>query len=219
MAKTSLTAPAHLARGVISVVIGMFTSWPISADNPRLGGLDKHNFGMLRRLLAARLYWLPNSLSTITLISNFGTFLLYMTIASWPSWHSKNTTASNGFKHFVVPIFGLLANLGLHDFYLVGPFTVSGHELAMNLTSRWFRRGLGHLRHHLLQIKELAKARPAHDSYRETCIKLKVRKDNAQPGHRGWWPGFISTRCGDNIHLTYSLSLTKSQVNLGQPRK
>ena len=32
----------------------------------------------------------------------------------------------NGFKHVVVPIFGLLANLGCMLFYLVGPFTVPG---------------------------------------------------------------------------------------------
>ena len=32
----------------------------------------------------------------------------------------------NGFKHMVVPVFGLLANLACMLFYLVGPFTVPG---------------------------------------------------------------------------------------------
>jgi CDP-diglyceride synthetase len=32
----------------------------------------------------------------------------------------------NGFKHFFVPIFGLLANLACMLFYLIGPFTVNG---------------------------------------------------------------------------------------------
>ena len=32
----------------------------------------------------------------------------------------------NGFKHVVIPIFGLLANLACMLFYLVGPFAVPG---------------------------------------------------------------------------------------------
>jgi hypothetical protein len=32
----------------------------------------------------------------------------------------------HGFKHFVVPVFGLLANLGCMLFYIIGPFSVSG---------------------------------------------------------------------------------------------
>jgi basic amino acid/polyamine antiporter, APA family len=32
----------------------------------------------------------------------------------------------NGFKHVVIPIFGLLANLACMLFYLVGPFSVPG---------------------------------------------------------------------------------------------
>jgi hypothetical protein len=32
----------------------------------------------------------------------------------------------HGFKHVVVPVFGLVANLLCMLFYLIGPFTVSG---------------------------------------------------------------------------------------------
>ncbi len=32
----------------------------------------------------------------------------------------------NGFKHMVVPIFGLLANFACMLFYLIGPWTVAG---------------------------------------------------------------------------------------------
>jgi hypothetical protein len=32
----------------------------------------------------------------------------------------------NGFKHVVVPVFGLLANFGCMLFYLIGPFSVAG---------------------------------------------------------------------------------------------
>ena len=32
----------------------------------------------------------------------------------------------HGFKHFVVPVFGLVANLGCMLFYIIGPFSVAG---------------------------------------------------------------------------------------------
>ena len=35
----------------------------------------------------------------------------------------------NGFKHVVVPIFGLLANLACMLFYLIGPFVVPGMSM------------------------------------------------------------------------------------------
>lgn len=69
---------------------------------------------------------IPQSLLMITLVSNFGTFLLYMltcvvAIVAFREHHTFNT-----FKHTVIPVFGLLANLLCMAFYLVGPFFVSG---------------------------------------------------------------------------------------------
>jgi amino acid transporter len=69
---------------------------------------------------------IPNSLLVVTLISNFGTFLLYMltnlaAIVAFVEHHTFNT-----FKHVVIPVFGLLANLACLVFYLVGPFLVTG---------------------------------------------------------------------------------------------
>jgi amino acid transporter len=69
---------------------------------------------------------LPNSLLIVGLASNFGTFLLYMltnivAIVAFREHHSFS-----GFKHMVIPVFGLLANLVCMLFYLVGPFTVPG---------------------------------------------------------------------------------------------
>jgi amino acid transporter len=68
----------------------------------------------------------PNSLLIMTLISNFGTFLLYgmtclVAIIAFREHHSFH-----GFKHVVVPVFGLLANLGCMLFYIIGPFSVAG---------------------------------------------------------------------------------------------
>jgi amino acid transporter len=69
---------------------------------------------------------LPNSLVIMTLVSNFGTFMLYMLTCVMAIVAFREHHSFNGFKHFVVPIFGLVANLVCMLFYLVGPFTVSG---------------------------------------------------------------------------------------------
>jgi hypothetical protein len=54
----------------------------------------------------------------------------------------KEHNEFHGFKHIVIPIFGLLANLGCMLFYLIGPFTVAGmswHEpyIALGVAALW----------------------------------------------------------------------------------
>jgi basic amino acid/polyamine antiporter, APA family len=85
---------------------------------------------------------IPNSLLIVTLVSNFGTFMLYMltnlaAIVAFIEHHTFNT-----FKHVVIPVFGLLANLVCMLFYLVGPFTVNGMSvkepyIALALAALW----------------------------------------------------------------------------------
>jgi len=53
----------------------------------------------------------------------------------------------NGFKHFVVPLFGLLANLACMLFYIFGPFTVAGMSvkepfIALGIAAIWGIYGL-----------------------------------------------------------------------------
>jgi amino acid transporter len=84
----------------------------------------------------------PNTLLIITLISNFGTFLLYMMSCIVAVIAFKEHHMFNGFKHFVVPVFGLLANLGCMLFYIIGPFSVAGmswHEpfIALGVALVW----------------------------------------------------------------------------------
>jgi amino acid transporter len=84
----------------------------------------------------------PNTLLIITLISNFGTFLLYMMSCIVAIIAFKEHHMFNGFKHFVVPLFGLLANLGCMLFYIIGPFSVAGmswHEpfIALGVALVW----------------------------------------------------------------------------------
>jgi hypothetical protein len=54
----------------------------------------------------------------------------------------KEHHSFHGFKHFVVPIFGLVANLTCMLFYLIGPFMVAGmswHEsyIALGVVVLW----------------------------------------------------------------------------------
>ncbi len=84
---------------------------------------------------------LPNSLLTVTLASNFGTFLLYMlscvTCIVCYHGHPKFKVV----RHLLIPVFGLLANLGCMAFYLVGPFMGYGTKmeplLALGLAAVW----------------------------------------------------------------------------------
>ncbi len=69
----------------------------------------------------ATLSALPNGLSLVTLISNFGTFSLYgltnvICIVAFREHHEFS-----GFKHMVVPVFGALANFACMAFYVIGP--------------------------------------------------------------------------------------------------
>jgi APA family basic amino acid/polyamine antiporter len=91
---------------------------------------------------------MPNSLLTITLASNFGTFLLYMLscITCMVAYH--NHPNYNFLKHMAIPVFGLLANLACMAFYLIGPFMGFGTKLEPLCAGN--RGGLGCLRRHLL---------------------------------------------------------------------
>ena len=62
----------------------------------------------------------------ITLISNFGTFLLYMMscIVAMVAFHEHEM--HNPIKHILIPGFGILANLACMSFYIIGPFMVPG---------------------------------------------------------------------------------------------
>jgi hypothetical protein len=85
---------------------------------------------------------LPNSMLIITLISNFGTFLLYMTTCIVAIVAFREHHSFHGFKHMFVPLFGLLANFGCMLFYLVGPFSVPGMSvkepyIALSVSAVW----------------------------------------------------------------------------------
>ncbi|HZP58854.1 MAG TPA: APC family permease [Opitutaceae bacterium] len=90
---------------------------------------------------------IPQSLLLITLVSNFGTFLLYMMscLIAIVAFHEHHL--HNFFLHKFIPMFGLLANLLCMAFYLVGPFFVSGMSpkepyIALGVAAVWGAWGL-----------------------------------------------------------------------------
>jgi amino acid transporter len=84
---------------------------------------------------------MPNSLITVTLASNFGTFLLYglscvICIVAYHH-HPKFSIV----RHVCIPVFGALANLACMGFYLIGPFMGYGTKmeplLALGVALVW----------------------------------------------------------------------------------
>jgi APA family basic amino acid/polyamine antiporter len=84
---------------------------------------------------------LPNTLTTVTLASNFGTFLLYglSCITCMVCFH--NHPNFSVVKHLLVPLFGVVANLVCMAFYLIGPFMGYGTKmepfLALGIAAVW----------------------------------------------------------------------------------
>jgi APA family basic amino acid/polyamine antiporter len=84
----------------------------------------------------------PNGLLTITLISNFGTFLLYMMscIVAMVAFHEHHL--HNPIKHILIPGFGVIANAACMSFYLIAPFSVAGMSykepfIALGFCALW----------------------------------------------------------------------------------
>ena len=113
---------------VISAVIGIVTVVTyLGGTTPAPLEAKYHNvwyaFGIFSPDVYAKL---PNSLVITTLVSNFGTFMLYMLTCVVAIVAFREHHTYSGVKHLFVPLFGLVANLVCMLFYLVGPFTVAG---------------------------------------------------------------------------------------------
>jgi basic amino acid/polyamine antiporter, APA family len=132
---------------IISVIIGIFGivlyfCGGAAVSDDQIKGLPHniwYSFGIFPHDTAANI---PQSLLVITLASNFGTFLLYMMTCIIAIVAFQEHHMFNGFKHLVVPVFGLLANLLCMLFYLIGPFSVAGMSwkepyIALGIAAVW----------------------------------------------------------------------------------
>ncbi len=128
----------------ISAVLGIVTvAVYLGGTTPAVLDPKYHNIWYSFGIFAPETYAkMPNTLVIITLISNFGTFLLYMITCIIAMVAFKEHHMFNGFKHLFVPLFGLVANLACMLFYLIGPFTVSGMSvkepyIALGVCGLW----------------------------------------------------------------------------------
>jgi hypothetical protein len=84
---------------------------------------------------------LPNSLLAITLTSNFGTFILYALscFLCMVAYHERHD--HNYLMHYIIPGFGLIANLVCMGFYVAGPVFGLGTSkeplLALGISAVW----------------------------------------------------------------------------------
>lgn len=135
---------------IISAIIGMvavlfFLAGPAAAasldsnlTDPMKAGIW-YKFGAWSYAFAQKV---PNTLIIVTLVSNFGTFLLYMMTCIVAIVAFREHHMFNGIKHMVIPLFGLVANLGCMLFYIIGPFMVNGMSkkepfIALGVAAAW----------------------------------------------------------------------------------
>jgi amino acid transporter len=84
---------------------------------------------------------LPNTLLTITLTSNFGTFILYAlsNLLCIIAYYKREDFSL--IRHMLIPLFGLFANLTLMAFYLIAPAFGLGTSkeplLAIAISGLW----------------------------------------------------------------------------------
>jgi len=110
----------------ISAVLGAYAALYFFAggsapDDKTIAGLPHNIWYAIGMSSNASLSSLPNGLLLVTLLSNFGTFVLYgltnvVCIVAFRERHDFH-----GFKHMVVPVFGMLANFACLAFYIIGP--------------------------------------------------------------------------------------------------
>jgi amino acid transporter len=137
-------AAVSAVTGIFAVL--MYLCGPAATDamNTALTDTQKGSFWYPSFLVfsAETAKMLPNSLLIVTLASNFGTFLLYMLTCVVAIVAFREHQSFSGIKHFVIPVFGVLANLVCMLFYLVGPFMVTGMSklepfIALGVAALW----------------------------------------------------------------------------------
>ena len=130
----------------ISAVIGVIAVSLVFGDagaptDAAIAALPHGIFSNWGYLSHNQLAALPNSLLTITLTSNFGTFILYALscLLCIIAYHKR--ADYNVVYHLLIPGFGLLANLVCMAFYLISPVfglgTFKEPLLALGISAVW----------------------------------------------------------------------------------
>jgi len=131
---------------VISAVIGVIAVTLVFGDagaptDATIAALPHGIFSSFGYPTHDTLAALPNSLLTITLTSNFGTFILYALSCFLCIVAFHGRPDYNVVKHLLIPGFGLVANLTCMAFYLIGPVfgmgTFKEPLLALGISAVW----------------------------------------------------------------------------------
>ena len=131
---------------VISAIIGVIGVSLVFGDagaptDAAIAALPHGIFSNVGYLSHDQLAALPNSLLTVTLTSNFGTFILYalsclLCIIAYHRRHDYSVV-----RHLLIPGFGLLANIVCMAFYLISPVfglgTFKEPLLALAISAAW----------------------------------------------------------------------------------
>jgi basic amino acid/polyamine antiporter, APA family len=130
----------------ISAVVGVVAISLVFGDagapsDATLAALPHGLFSSFGYLPHDQLASLPNSLLTITLTSNLGTFILYALSCFLCIVAYHNRPDYNVILHSLIPGFGLLANLICIGFYVAGPVFGLGTSkeplLALGISAVW----------------------------------------------------------------------------------
>jgi amino acid transporter len=131
---------------IISAVVGCITVMMYFGDgaapaDSAIQALPHGFWSSFGYLTHDKMAALPNSFLTMTLASNFGTFLLYMLSCVTCIVCFHNHPQFKFMRHLVIPVFGLIANLACMVFYVVGPFMGYGTKmeplLALGIALVW----------------------------------------------------------------------------------
>jgi APA family basic amino acid/polyamine antiporter len=145
-AKSLTPRRAIWTLAVISAVIGVIAVSLVFADagaptDAAITALPHGIFSNFGYASHDTLAALPNSLLTITLTSNFGTFILYALSCFLCIVAFHNRPDYNVVRHLLIPGFGLLANLVCMAFYLISPIfglgTFKEPLLALGISAAW----------------------------------------------------------------------------------
>jgi amino acid transporter len=130
----------------ISAVIGAYAALYFFAgsaapDDKTIATLPHSVWYSIGMSSNAYLSGLPNGLQLVTLVSNFGTFMLYGLTNIICIVAFREHDDFHGFKHMVVPVFGALANFACMAFYIIGPIeglgSVKEPLMAVGIAAIW----------------------------------------------------------------------------------
>lgn len=131
---------------IISAVLGCLAVSFVFADasaptDATIAALPHGIFSSFGYTTHDKLAAMPNSLLTITLTSNFGTFILYA-LSCFLCIVAFHKRPDHSFvRHTLIPGFGLIANLVCMAFYVIGPFFNLGTKMepltALGISAVW----------------------------------------------------------------------------------